>query len=274
MFFNQWDAGSILVVTVVLGFLGEGVIHLTARMTSLKQWIRSWAVGLGIVTGIFFFFAVFSPRNASNPDGVLSSIFQAMLMGFCAGLVWYLAVAIVTFIFQHVIAPPFRAMNRWRLSSSEERSRRRYARQRQLDAESAAADRSWAAATRATEQKRRNDARAACELLYHKHAHVLANRFPREALDGFMNKFMTDSQSPDEVEERGRQLQELILQHVQDIEPPQKPYTIESLAEWYRRTKELIEKLPLDSRYRQAQMAQLNARYAELMQDLMEALRP
>ncbi len=90
----------------------------------------------------------------------------------------------------------------------------------------------------------------------------------------FVHKYMGDGRPPEEAEERGHQLQEIILQHAQEIQPPQKPYTIESLADWYKTTKQLIDGLPVDARYKQAQMAQLNARYTELMQSLLENLRP
>lgn len=126
----------------------------------------------------------------------------------------------------------------------------------------------------AADQKRREDARAACELLFHRHSHVLTDRFTKETFADFISKYMGDGRPPDDVEERGSQLREIILQHVHQIEPPKKPYTIESLAEWYRATKELIDSLPVEARYKQAQMAQLNARYAELMQSLMESLQP
>mgnify|MGYP006915209446 CR=1 FL=1 len=85
---------------------------------------------------------------------------------------------------------------------------------------------------------------------------------------------MGDEQSPEYVEERGRQLQDIIKQHVEQIEPPPKAFTIESLATWYQTTKQLIDKLPVDDRYKQVQLAHLNARYAALMQSLMEALQP
>lgn len=123
-------------------------------------------------------------------------------------------------------------------------------------------------------QKRREDARTACELLFHRHSHVLAGRFHKETFADLVQKYMGDNRPPEEVEERGKQLQDIMLQHVHQIEPPDKPYAIESLTEWYKKTKELIEGLPVDQRYKQAQLAQLNARYAELMQELMENLQP
>lgn len=123
-------------------------------------------------------------------------------------------------------------------------------------------------------QKKREDARAACELLYHSHAHVLKRRLPKETFLDFVRRYMGDDHSAEYVEERGRQLQELILLHVHRIEPPAKPYTIQSLTDWYRETKQIIENLPVEDRTKQAQLALLNTRFAELSQALMETLQP
>jgi len=275
--FAQWDGTTLFFLCVVVGFLGEGATNLTNRMLAQKQRIRYWAVGLGIVTGIYFFFAGIPTRQAPTPDDLLGGIFAACLVGFCAGLVWYLAVAIITFAYQHVLSPPFEMLGRWRRNAAERSVRRREENLRwkqQRDYERTAPERARSAATLAAAKKRRKDARAACELLFHRHAHVLNGRFSRETLADFMQKYMGDGQTADEVEERGRQLQETILQHVHQIVPPKAPYTIESLADWYKTTKQVVDTLPVEDRYKQAQLAQLNARYAELMQSLMESLRP
>jgi hypothetical protein len=272
--YEQTSGCTVFVLVIVLAFLGEGVTRLTDRMFALRQVIRSWAVGLGIVTAIFSFFVIFAPRNATSPDGVLSSIFQSGLSGVCAGLVWYLVVAVLTFGYQYILAPPFRFLGYLFKGSGESHARHwddEMNQRHRQDAERAAAQ---TAATKADAQKRRADARAACELLYHRHAHVLGNRFPKASLDDFLTKYMGDNHSPEEVEVRGRQLQDIIREHAHGIEPPKTPYTIESLAEWYKKQKEVVEKLAVDDRQKQAQLAQLNARYAELMQSLMETLQP
>ena len=73
---------------------------------------------------------------------------------------------------------------------------------------------------------------------------------------------------------RAEQLQQIIQQHVEKVEPPETPYPVASLAEWYSSTKQLIESLPVEGRYKQAQLAQLNFRYAELVQTVMERMEP
>ncbi len=274
--FGEPNVGSFLILVAVIGFLGEGVTHLTERMAVLRRSIRAWAVGLGIVTGLLFFVTAFSPstRGRLSPDDVLSQILRSGLVGACAGFVWYLFVAVLTFVYQHVIAPPFRVLWRW-LSSTNSRSTHGYDENRRnqdrLDREAALTQ---AKSEQADAQNRRAGARATCELLYHRYAHALGDRFPKSALDDFLTKYMGDNHPSEQVEERGHQLQALILQHVNQIEPPKTPYTLKSLADWYRQTKDQIEGLPVDDRYKQSQLALLNARYAELQQALMETLQP
>lgn len=272
--FAESDGCSFFILAVVIGFLGEGVTHLTKRMAALRQSIRNWAVGLGIVSGILFFVTGAAARLPASPDPLLSAIFASGLIGLSAGLGWYLVVAVLTFVFQYIGAPPLRFLGYLMRKGTESRTRNwndEMNQMQQQDAERAAAQ---AAATKAEAQKRRANARAASELLFHRHAHILGSRFPKASFDDFLTKYMGDNHSPEEVEARGHQLQDIILQHVQSIEPPKTPFTIESLAAWYKKQKQLVESLAVDDRQKQAQLAQLNARYAELMQTLMENLQP
>src|ERR1019366_3520455 len=123
-------------------------------------------------------------------------------------------------------------------------------------------------------RRRRENARVQCEVLFQLHTHTLGERFPKAVYDEFVKRYLGDDRTPVDVEQRAKQLQDAILEHVAQIEPPKTPYTIESLTDWYKKTKKQIEDLTVDDRYKQAQLAQLNARFAELTQALMETLHP
>lgn len=149
-----------------------------------------------------------------------------------------------------------------------------YRLRKQLIAEREQAERDKDAARRnSSAQKRRETARIECEVLFHQHAHRLGNRFSKEAFDDFVRRNMGDGLEPEIVEERSRQLKTIILSHVEQIEPA-KPKSVEALTEWFNSTKRAIEKLPIDDRQKQSQIGQLNQRYAELMESLLEDLRP
>ena len=226
MVFAEWDGFTLLFLFAVLGFLGERLIQLTNRMLALRQTIRYWAIGLGIVTGILFFFTSFGGRFAPTPDNLLSNIFASGLVGACAGLVWYLAVAILTFVYQYVIAPPFRVLGRmlnWPFARwSRAREKQRW-RSQQRESQLAAAERSHSAAKQAevhaSAQKRREDARAGCEVVFVTHSFDIRERFTREMFDAFVARHLGDDKSPEYVEKMSREISDIIRKHLQKAEP-------------------------------------------------------
>jgi hypothetical protein len=226
MLFAESDGFTLLILFAVLSFLGEGIMRLTNRMFALRERVRYWAIGLGIVTGILFFFMSFGGRFAPTPDNLLSNIFASGLVGACAGLVWYLAVAILTFLYQYIIAPPLRLLGRilnWPFARwSRGREERRW-RLKQKDANRAAAERSRSAAkhveAHATAQKRREDARAGCEVLFVTHSFDIRERFTREMFDAFGARHLGDDKSPEYVEKMARELSDIIRKHLQKAEP-------------------------------------------------------
>ena len=226
MLFAEWDGLTLLFLFVVLGFLGEGVVNLTNRMLALRQAIRYWAIGLGIATGILFFFTSFSARFAPTPDNLLSNIFASGLVGGCAGLVWYLAVAILTFIYQYVIAPPFHLLCRiikWPFARWSRGREGRQWRAQQRASELAATEHSRSAAVQAdayaSAQNRRETARAGCEVLFVTHSFDIHERFTREMFDAFVTRHLGDDKSPEHVEKLARDLSDIIREHLRKVVP-------------------------------------------------------
>lgn len=126
----------------------------------------------------------------------------------------------------------------------------------------------------ASDQTRRENARAACELLYAAHAPEIRTRMPRTEVDRFMATYMGDAKPPAEVERRGEQLRRIIEQHRQTVKPERPPRTIAQLSEWYLAEKARLETLPLDERVKQDHLVQLEIRYADLTQELLEKMEP
>lgn len=123
-------------------------------------------------------------------------------------------------------------------------------------------------------QQRRTDARSQCELFYNMHAADIHDRFPRESFDRYMQKYMSDAESPDVIERRAIELQGVIEKHCEVKGLSEKPQSIDQLAQWFIDEKGRIESLPLDERMRATHMAHLNMRYAELSQEILEKIRP
>jgi hypothetical protein len=279
----QQDGGTLVVLAIVLGLLGQGLVGLTERMLALKQRIRYWATGLGIVTGILFCFATLaeSRSTTTGADDLLSGILAGGMVGVFATMIWYFLVAVVTFAYEHIVAVPFRWVGRWwkrsRQRAAERRARwleeKRY-RLQQREYERSAPERARQAAAQATAQKRRDDARASCELLYSLHAPEIMDRYPKAAFDDFVKKYMGDAHPPEYVEERARQLQAIVQQHYERATGASAFGSIEQLAAWYVEQKKRIEALPLDEAFKQTHLTNLNERYAELTEKLLGSMKP
>lgn len=127
----------------------------------------------------------------------------------------------------------------------------------------------------ATEQSRKTAARASCEILYGTHEAEIRERFPRERLIEFMNRYMTDSQPPETVERHAGELKAMIQTHVGQATPPERrPRTLQELAVWFLDEKQRIEHLPVDSEVRNEHLIILNERYSQLTQDLLQKMEP
>lgn len=122
--------------------------------------------------------------------------------------------------------------------------------------------------------RRRVEARARCELLYNRHAPEIARRFPRKSMERFIQTYMSDADPAEHVEQRGRELENIIEQHRNCVKPDKQPRTIQDLAEWYVRERNLIDTLPLDDALKQEHAAALDMRYAELTQELLQRIEP
>jgi hypothetical protein len=275
--FAQADGSSLIMLAVVFILLAEGLIRLTSRMRELKQSIRAWAVGLGIVSGVVWFFGFLGSSKTKDADDLLSTIFAAAMAGLFATMGWYFVVAVLTFGYQHFFAPPFRLLGRIGRGLANWRARRREARRyrrQQRAYERGAPQRDRLAAEQAAAQRRRENARASCELHYKLCAPEIRERFPRSAFDEFVRTYMTDQHDPALVEERAEQLKGIIEQHRCRIDPPKKKLTLGQLAEWFVREKREIEALPLDDEDKASLVAQLEAKFAKLQEKHIRSLEP
>lgn len=126
----------------------------------------------------------------------------------------------------------------------------------------------------AIEGRRRTQARADCLLCYSQHMNEIADRFSRSNVNSFIRKFMSDNQPADEVEKRGQQLQRIIKEHANAANPPRKSNSLEELANWYAKEQSQIQSLPIEDEVRDLHTVQLNIRYAELTQNLLEKIEP
>jgi hypothetical protein len=124
---------------------------------------------------------------------------------------------------------------------------------------------------RRSSQQRREDARSECVLLYSLYAPEIAGRFPRKALDEYMQKYMNDNEEPGRVEARGAELRQVMQQHKDRAEPPERFASLGELTAWFEEQKKQLETCP-DDRMRRSLLVQLKERYSELSAELLEQI--
>ncbi|MCB9924522.1 MAG: hypothetical protein H6822_20255 [Planctomycetaceae bacterium] len=127
---------------------------------------------------------------------------------------------------------------------------------------------------RLADGQRREDARVACELLYALREHDIEERYPRKRFEEFVNTFVRDDNPVEVVERRAGELQRLIEQHYEAANPPEEFLDLAALTLWYEKQLATIEKLDVADIYKQSYKVQLNERYSELAERLMESLEP
>lgn len=124
---------------------------------------------------------------------------------------------------------------------------------------------------RAEDQKRREDARAACELCYSLAAPEIGNRFSRTEFGDFVSKYMADSFPSEYVEERAVQLKTIIQLHQEKIVPAKKFSSIQDLTGWFEQQKAQIEAIP-EAKQRSTLLVHLKERYLEMTDQLLSEM--
>lgn len=123
-------------------------------------------------------------------------------------------------------------------------------------------------------QRRRDDIRARCELVYDRLADRIGQFYPRSKLEDFLQRYMSDARPAEEVEARGRELEQLLTHLLESVEPSPRNPSLDELARWHSAQKAKIESLPLDKQMIDYQLTQLNERYVELIDKLLSESQP
>ena len=268
----------------LLAFVGRKMIE--SRPDLIPWGLRCAACVLILYSGYTLFHS--SHYDASGLVGIF--VRGLLAAGLTLGTAWIFLAAIGffhrlgsrAFASVHFQSEKLRTASRRRQRERLERNQRakaqaewdRTAPERELARREAEANRQATETTQAESKRRREDARAACELFYSQHAPEIAHRFPRTMLVEFMRTYMTDAHVAADVERRGRELQQIIESHLRMIVPEEKPRTISELSIWYLDQKRHIEVLPLEEELKHEHLIALDIRYSELTQDLLQKMEP
>ena len=275
------DLCSAVLLAALLSFVGQ-------KMVEARPSLRLWGIRLAAVAFISYSFYRFLRAKSPDVNDLLAIAAHGLLVGgLTLGAAW-IALAVLAVLYDYLAAPFWASVGNWattrRRNAAERkvrlekearlrREQEEYARSAP-ERERARREADTKAKDEAVSQQRRHEARAACELLYCLHAPEIGPRFSRQMFDDFVARHLGDSHPPDEVERRARQLQDILRQHLEKVEPSPKRRSIEDRTAWYQETKQTIEALPIEDRAKRVQIAELNVRYMELMKEHLEGLEP
>lgn len=228
--------------------------------------------GKNLATLAFFGFGLFEwlGTNPSGFDAWITVLVRALFVALITLPIAWLGLVLLAFLYRLTITVPLAKLRSLRHAARRRKMQRRD--QRHSD-ERQASNREQSR-HQSEAQRRRTDARAAVALSYSLVAPKLGARFSQQMFDDYVAKFMGDEHPPEDVERRGQELLSLFEKHVAELQRPQSSTTIESLTNWYEEQKARIEALPAEEKIKRIYLSNLNERYAQLMDKLMETMEP
>jgi hypothetical protein len=277
---NSADVVSLIGLIAVLCWVGGRMIE---RYPELGQW--AWRLAASAFIGYCLFMG--SELDHHAPGDWLGIACRGVLAaGLTLGISW-IVLAVYGFMKSASDRAACKAQSRAesRRYEKERKQREREEQQRRNEWERGAPERERQG--RIAEERRlqqeaisgearqtREDTRYACELFYNLHAPKIADRFSKQDLHEFLDRYMGDKQSVDVIRRRSSQLTETIRQHVEAVDPPETIETLEGLAAWYEQEKSRLEGLNIGRDIKANFCLQLNNRFAELTDRLLEEIKP
>lgn len=269
------DLTGLFVLALILLFVGNKVSQGNLR-------VRTFAVGMSALALVAFIGWNFS-RGTANSDNLVELSFRGLLLaGIFLGAAWIL-LTIVAGLYGNSAS----VLSRWSAGVSRMRADRK---QRIEDEKLKKEQEGWRAASEKENEKRkakreedeklaaearkkRDDARATCEVLFATHCFEIRQRFPKETYDAFVSKHLGDDKPPDYVEQRAVELCDIIKKHLEKVEGRGKKDLAE-LAKWYLEERKRIEATLLTDDDKNLLIAQLEERYVKLQEQYLRSVQP
>lgn len=268
-FMESDDVCSLSFVVLLLLVIGS-------RMVERRRALQNW--GLRLATGTFVAYAIYRIAMGSTiePGDVALLLLRALLVaGLMLGVSW-IVLPMAAFVLDGLARPALsiaksllRRACTGRTTTQAELLHLRTA----LDAKSAelaAAEQrrneaQHAALVDREAQRRRDDARASCELLFAQFAPEIEKRFPRIAFDQFMAKYLGDDRSPEEVQQRAAQLCDMLRQQRQSLDPARRFTNLTELSAWYEEQQRHVRAAGLDPTTEETLLINLEIQHEELI---------
>ena len=282
-FFSEPIDGGTFLLLVVLYFLGAKLVHGNQKLQLLS---KRFALG-SFFLFVWMLYVEWKPTSAEDWAGIL--IRALVLSGVVLGVSWTILPPLA-FAWAQTIAPALRVfrssrdalttrttqqrLERERLEKqcSAESERQRLApeleRQRQESQIQAAKD----AELQAEAQKRREECRLRCELLYERNSRPLATAFPRDRFEQFLARYMHDGLAAESVEQREELLKETIRETLgtSDSQTP-KFRTVSEIAAHFEARRQELEQLPHGEEIVDHYRVQINKQEDEVLRRFLKS---
>lgn len=118
-----------------------------------------------------------------------------------------------------------------------------------------------------TKKQRIEKARFDVQLLHDQYASKIGEKFPDDKLAKYFEEYMNDELDTETVEQRGRDLQEMILGLAKPTENKKKVVTPETIREHYDRQRKQLDALGLEADARENQLVELNYQEDQALSD-------
>lgn len=146
----------------------------------------------------------------------------------------------------------------------EERQRRREYEQRAPERERERQDADARTCREADARRRRENFRVQCELFYNLHEAEIGGRFKREMFTDYLQRYMGEERTPEDVEQRAEKLMELMKDALEKASPARKLNSVENILAWYDGEMARLTPLP-DGDQKDILIAQLTAKRDEFL---------
>lgn len=268
------DLGGMFLLVLALIYIGN-------RVSAGQFRLRGLCLSMSAI--LFVAFAVVHlTYHSAYFDSLSDLTFRGLLAsGFILGISW-------------IVLPPLAALYRsasdwtrnWLHQARYRREERRRARELEVDRRrreqlepEAARERERLrcqaeeqARRRAAEQKRREEARARCDVLFALHGPDLRERFTKEMYEDFVARHLGDSRTPEYVEQRAKELCDLLQKHLEMAHG--KKRNLAELAAWFLEEKKQIDQTALSEDDKELLISQLEERYVKLQEKYLRSVQP
>lgn len=234
---------------------------------------------LGVFFGVVAFLGVVGVGLRDGQMPVVLLILATSVTGFTLAGAWVgLTVLSVVTTFLHRSVSQLRwwmlrAWIRWRTPpvippSAEELERRRERAERLAEERTRREEAKLHSAESA--RKRCEKARIRAEFFFNLHAPELGARFTRKMFNDFANRFLTEQQSPEDIEARVKELMSVIHQHLAKTKPLSERQSLDDLLATYAARRKKVQESSLDARDQKTMLIALDEQQE---QDVRKAIR-